>query len=72
MTGGAVNLDRLGQLVRKEFRQMLRDPRSRRMLFVAPVRTYSDTVNAWRAYEPSMMSKGASLYVQQWRVWLRV
>ena len=23
MTGGAVNLDRLGQLVRKEFRQML-------------------------------------------------
>ena len=37
MTGGAVNLDRLGQLVRKEFRQMLRDPRSRRMLFVAPV-----------------------------------
>jgi len=32
-----VSRDRLWQMVRKEFRQMLRDPRSQRMLFVAPV-----------------------------------
>lgn len=32
-----MNLARLGRLVRKEFRQMLRDPRSRRMLFISPI-----------------------------------
>ena len=32
-----MNLGRLRQLVRKEFRQMLRDTRSKRMLFVSPV-----------------------------------
>ena len=32
-----LNAGRLRQLVRKEFRQALRDPRSRRVLFVAPV-----------------------------------
>ena len=32
-----MNAGRLWQLVRKEFRQMLRDPRSQRMLFVSPV-----------------------------------
>ena len=37
MIGGRVNLDRLRQLMRKEFRQMLRDPRSKRMLFVSPI-----------------------------------
>lgn len=37
MIGGRVNLGRLRQLVRKEFRQMLRDPRSKRMLFVSPI-----------------------------------
>ncbi|MDO8666336.1 MAG: ABC transporter permease, partial [Gemmatimonadales bacterium] len=37
MIGGRVNLGRLLQLVRKEFRQMLRDPRSKRMLFVSPI-----------------------------------
>lgn len=37
MIGGRVNLGRLLQLVRKEFRQMLRDPRSQRMLFVSPI-----------------------------------
>jgi len=34
---GPVNFARLRQLVRKELRQMFRDPRSRRMLFLAPV-----------------------------------
>ncbi len=32
-----LNTGRLGQLLRKEFRQMLRDPRAKRLLFVAPV-----------------------------------
>jgi ABC-2 type transport system permease protein len=32
-----VNVARLSRLIRKEFRQMLRDPRSRRMLFVSPI-----------------------------------
>jgi len=32
-----VSRDRLLQMIRKELKQMLRDPRSRRMLFVAPV-----------------------------------
>ena len=32
-----ISVSRLSQLLRKEMRQMLRDPRSRRMLFVAPV-----------------------------------
>jgi ABC-2 type transport system permease protein len=32
-----VSRDRLVQMIRKELRQMLRDPRSRRMLFAAPV-----------------------------------
>ncbi len=32
-----MNLARLARLIRKEFRQMLRDPRSRRMLFVSPI-----------------------------------
>lgn len=31
------SFSRLGQLLRKELRQLLRDPRSRRMLFVAPI-----------------------------------
>lgn len=34
---GGVNLARLWQLVRKEFRQMLRDPRSKRFLFISPI-----------------------------------
>jgi ABC-2 type transport system permease protein len=34
---GGLNWNRLWQMVRKEIRQTLRDPRSRRMLFVAPV-----------------------------------
>jgi ABC-2 type transport system permease protein len=33
----AVNGPRLWQLIRKEFRQMLRDPRSKRMLFISPI-----------------------------------
>ncbi len=37
MNIGRLNLDRLRQLMRKEFRQMLRDPRSRRMLFISPI-----------------------------------
>lgn len=37
MTIGPLNLPRLLQMVRKEFRQMLRDPRSARMLFGAPI-----------------------------------
>ena len=32
-----IDRGRLWQLIRKEFRQMLRDPRSRRMLFLSPV-----------------------------------
>ncbi len=32
-----MNAGRLWQLVRKEFRQMLRDPRSQRMLFISPI-----------------------------------
>ena len=32
-----LSMSRLSQLLRKELRQMLRDPRSRRMLFVAPI-----------------------------------
>ena len=32
-----MNAGRVWQLVRKEFRQMLRDPRSQRMLFVSPI-----------------------------------
>ncbi len=37
MTGRWVNWSRVGQMLRKEFRQMLRDPRAKRVLFVAPV-----------------------------------
>lgn len=37
MIAGRVNFDRLRQLVRKEFRQMLRDPRSQRFLFISPI-----------------------------------
>jgi ABC-2 type transport system permease protein len=37
MTARWLSLDRLRQMVRKEFRQTLRDPRSRRIVFVAPV-----------------------------------
>jgi len=37
MTGVGFSLDRLMRLVQKELRQMLRDPRSRRMLFVGPI-----------------------------------
>ncbi|MBI1722888.1 MAG: ABC transporter permease, partial [Gemmatimonadetes bacterium] len=37
MIVGPVNTSRLWQLVRKEFRQMLRDPRSQRMLFISPI-----------------------------------
>ena len=33
----SLSLARLRELLRKEFRQMLRDPRSRRMLFVSPI-----------------------------------
>jgi ABC-2 type transport system permease protein len=33
----AINRTRLWQLIRKEFRQMLRDPRSKRMLFLSPI-----------------------------------
>ncbi|MBI3568837.1 MAG: ABC transporter permease [Gemmatimonadetes bacterium] len=33
----AISFGRLGQLLRKEMRQMLRDPRSRPLIFVAPV-----------------------------------
>lgn len=33
----AISWPRLWQLIRKEFRQMLRDPRSRRMLFISPI-----------------------------------
>lgn len=32
-----MNRGRLWQLIRKEFRQMLRDPRSKRMLFMSPI-----------------------------------
>lgn len=31
------SLERIGEMVRKEFRQVLRDPRMRRMLFIAPI-----------------------------------
>ncbi|MGH2571225.1 MAG: ABC transporter permease, partial [bacterium] len=34
---GGVNRIRLRELIRKELRQMLRDPRSKRLIFVAPV-----------------------------------
>ncbi len=34
---GGLNRDRLRQMMRKEFRQTLRDPRSARLLFVAPL-----------------------------------
>ena len=37
MTGVSFDRARLGQLLRKEFRQMVRDPRAARMLFIAPV-----------------------------------
>ncbi len=37
MSAGAFNAGRVGQLLRKEFRQMLRDPRAKRLLFIAPV-----------------------------------
>ncbi len=37
MNGRFVNWSRVRQMLRKEFRQMLRDPRARRMLFVAPI-----------------------------------
>jgi ABC-2 type transport system permease protein len=33
----AINGQRLWQLIRKEFRQMLRDPRSKRMIFISPI-----------------------------------
>ncbi len=37
MNGRLVNWSRVRQMLRKEFRQMLRDPRARRVLFVAPI-----------------------------------
>jgi ABC-2 type transport system permease protein len=37
MSARWVSPQRLGQLLRKEFRQLLRDPRARRMLFLGPV-----------------------------------
>jgi ABC-2 type transport system permease protein len=37
MNGGWINWRRVREMLRKEFRQMLRDPRAKRMLFVAPV-----------------------------------
>lgn len=37
MSGRLVNWSRVRQMLRKEFRQMLRDPRARRVLFVAPI-----------------------------------
>ena len=37
MNGRVVNWSRVRQMLRKEFRQMLRDPRARRVLFVAPI-----------------------------------
>lgn len=37
MSRAGVDPGRLRQMIRKEFRQMLRDPRSKRMVFVAPI-----------------------------------
>ena len=37
MNGDGIHRGRLWQMVRKELRQMLRDPRSKQMLFAAPV-----------------------------------
>ena len=37
MNVSGFNGGRLVQLLRKEFRQMLRDPRARRMLFISPI-----------------------------------
>jgi ABC-2 type transport system permease protein len=37
MSAMAISRPRVRELLRKEFRQILRDPRSRRMLFVAPI-----------------------------------
>lgn len=37
MNGGWINWRRVREMLRKEFRQMLRDPRAKRMLFVAPI-----------------------------------
>lgn len=37
MMGVSFDRARLGQLLRKEFRQMVRDPRAARMMFIAPV-----------------------------------
>ncbi len=37
MTGRMINWARVRQMLRKEFRQMLRDPRAKRVLFVAPI-----------------------------------
>lgn len=37
MSGGLISRQRVLELLRKEFRQTLRDPRARRMLFVAPI-----------------------------------
>lgn len=37
MSGGLINWRRVREMLRKELRQMLRDPRARRMLFVAPI-----------------------------------
>ncbi|MFI5309838.1 MAG: ABC transporter permease [Gemmatimonadales bacterium] len=37
MNGRWVSPQRLGQLLRKEFKQLLRDPRAKRMLFISPV-----------------------------------
>jgi ABC-2 type transport system permease protein len=37
MTIGTVDPGRLAHLLRKEFRQMLRDPRAKRVLFLAPI-----------------------------------
>jgi len=37
VSGPGFDTGRVGQLLRKEFRQMLRDPRAKRLLFIAPV-----------------------------------
>jgi len=37
MTIGTVDPGRLAHLLRKAFRQMLRDPRAKRVLFLAPI-----------------------------------
>lgn len=37
MTGAGASLERIGEMVKKELRQIARDPRLRRVLFVAPM-----------------------------------